>query len=336
MSPRTKVWVALWTVYVIWGSTYLGIELTGETIPPLFAVAVRFIVAGLLMAGFVVWRRGIEALRVRPVELLGAVIVGILLPGANALLFVAERHVDTGLASLIIGAVPLWVVVMRFATRERPDALSVVGVAIGFAGVALLVRPGGHGGTIGYLLLVVGSSLAWAVGSFLSARIPMPRDAFAATALETFAGGMVLLPIGLLAYSSHELDPSRYSLRSIGGFWYLVVFGSLVGYTAYAWLLANAPIGQVSTYAYVNPVVAIALGTVVLHEHLSPQVVVGAVVILASVALVVRRESARDVATEGEGYAGAAACLDDRRSIGDGEPGALEQPEVELDHRADQ
>ena len=306
MSHRAKVWVALWTVYLIWGSTYLGIELTGETIPPLFAVAVRFVIAGALMAGWVAWRRGTGALRVRAAELGSAVLVGLLLPGANAVLFVAERHVETGLASLIIGAVPLWVVVMRFATGERPDAVSVLGVVIGFAGVALLVQPGGHG-TLGGLVLVLVSSVMWALGSFVSARLPMPPDAFGATALEMLAGGIALLPIGLLAYSPSRFDPSHFSARSIGGFWYLVVFGSLIGYTAYAWLLANAPIGQVSTYAYVNPVVAIALGAVVLDEGITWRIVLGAVVILASVALVVRRETERDLECEGETFAGAAA-----------------------------
>jgi drug/metabolite transporter (DMT)-like permease len=307
VSRRAKVWIALWTVYIIWGSTYLGIELTGETIPPLFAVAVRFLVAGLAMAVWVAWRRGVEVLRVQRRELVGAVVVGLLLPGANAVLFVAERDVPTGLASLIIGAVPLWVVVLRLLARERPDALALAGVAVGFLGVALLVRPGGHGATVGGLLLVVLSSVMWAVGSFLSARLPMPPDAFAATTIEMIAGGVALLPIGLLAYSPAELDPAGYSTRSILGFWYLVVFGSLIGYTAYAWLLANAPIGQVSTYAYVNPVVAVALGAVVLDEAITWQIVAGAIVILASVALVIRRESPREIAAEGESLAGAAA-----------------------------
>jgi drug/metabolite transporter (DMT)-like permease len=307
VSRRAKVWIALWTVYIIWGSTYLGIELAGETIPPLFAVAVRFLVAGSAMAAWVAWRRGAGVLRVRRFELLGAVAVGLLLPGANAVLFVAERDVPTGLASLIIGAVPLWVVVLRLLARERPDVLALSGVAVGFLGVALLARPGGHGATMGGLLLVVLSSVMWAVGSFLSSRLPMPRDAFAATTIEMIAGGLVLLPIGLLAYSPSELNPSGYSARSIFGFWYLVVFGSLIGYTAYAWLLANAPIGQVSTYAYVNPVVAVALGAIVLDEAITWQIVAGAVVILASVALVVRRESPREIAAEGESLAGAAA-----------------------------
>ncbi|HXR11357.1 MAG TPA: EamA family transporter, partial [Gaiellaceae bacterium] len=127
MSHRAKVWTALGTVYVIWGSTYLGIELAGETIPPLFAVGTRFVAAGLLMAGFTAWRRGPQVLRVRPAELASAVLVGALMPGANAILFIAERHVATGLSALIIGAVPLWVVVLRTLGGDRPPAAALGG-----------------------------------------------------------------------------------------------------------------------------------------------------------------------------------------------------------------
>ena len=287
MSHGAKVWVALWTVYVIWGSTYLGIALAGETIPPLFAVAWRFVVAGALMAGWVAWRRGLSALRVSRAELGSAALIGLLLPGANALLFVAERDVPIGLASLVIASVPLLVVVLRFAGGDRPNRGSVVSVAIGFVGIAVLVRPGG-GASAGGLALVVASAVAWAVGSYLSGRLPMPKDAFAATALEMLAGGLFLLPIGLLAT---DFDPGEWSARSILGWWYLVFFGSLVGYTAYVWLLHNAPIGKVATYAYVNPVVAIALGAVVLDEQVTWQIVLGAAIVLAAVAAVVRRES---------------------------------------------
>jgi drug/metabolite transporter (DMT)-like permease len=287
LSHGTKVWVALGAVYVLWGSTYLGIGLAGETIPPLFAVAWRFVVAGALMAGWVAWRRGVSALRVSRAELGSAVLIGALLPGANALLFVAERDVPIGLASLVIASVPLLVVVLRVAGGERPTRGAVVGIAIGFAGIALLVRPDG-GATAGGLALVVGSAVAWAVGSYLSGRLPMPRDAFAATALEMLAGGLMLLPIGLLAT---DFEPSEWSARSIFGWCYLVVFGSLVGYTAYVWLLQHAPLGKVATYAYVNPVVAIALGAIVLHEAVTWRIVLGAAIVLAAVAAVVRRES---------------------------------------------
>ena len=286
MSHRGKVWVALWTVYVIWGSTYLGIKLAGETIPPLFAVGTRFLAAGLLMAGYTAWRRGPRVLRVRPVELLSCVVIGALLPGANALLFVAERHVPTGLTSLIIGAVPLWLVLMRTATGDRPPPIALGGVLVGFVGLAILVHPNGRS-PLWALLVVVASSLMWATGSFLSSRLPMPADSFAATSIEMLAGGLILLPIGLAFTHPHF---SHFSARSIGGWIYLVTFGSLVGFTAYVWLLENAPLGTVATYAYVNPVVAIALGALVLHESLTWTIGLGAVLVLACVAIVVRQE----------------------------------------------
>ena len=303
MSHASRVWVALGTVYLIWGSTYLGIELAGETIPPLFAVGTRFVAAGLLMTGFTAWRRGPRALRVRPVELASAALVGALLPGANAILFVAERHVSTGLSALIVGAVPLWIAVFRIATGDRPPPVALAGVVAGFGGVALLVRPGGSA-PLWALLLVVCSSLMWATGSFISGRLPLPRDSFAATAYEMLAGGAILLPIGALT-THPRLD--AVSARSAFGWVYLVTFGSIVGYTAYVWLLDNAPLGRVATYAYVNPVVAIALGALVLHESITWTIGLGAALVLACVALVVRREAPPP---EAEAMAAGAAAVD--------------------------
>jgi drug/metabolite transporter (DMT)-like permease len=287
VSHRARVWVALWTVYVIWGSTYLGIELAGETIPPMFAVGTRFVAAGLLMLGITAWRRGTEVLRVAPRELASCVLVGALLPTANGLLFIAERHVPIGLTSLIIGSVPLWVVVLRVSTGDRPSWATLAGVLAGFGGLALLVRPSG-GAPLWSLLVVLGSAVMWATGSFLSSRLPLPRDSFAATSYEMLVGGLILLPIGLATTHPHVVD---FSARSIGGWLYLVTFGSIIGYSAYVWLLDNAPISKVATYAYVNPIVAIALGAIVLHESLTWTIVLGAVLILACVAIVVRRES---------------------------------------------
>ena len=292
VSHRAQVWVALWTVYIVWGSTYLGIELAGETIPGVFGAGARFTIVGLIMFGVVVWRRGARALRIGRAELASAVLVGLLLPGANSILFVTEQHVPIGLTSLIIASVPLWVLLLRLAVGERPDKVASLGLLVGFAGIAVLVRPGGGSGSLGYLLLTVVAAISWAVGSFLSPRIAVPRDALVAAGYETFAGGLVLAVIGLASTSPSDLDPSSWSTRSILGLVYLILVGSVVGYTAYAWLLGNAPLGQVSTYAYVNPVVAIALGVVVLDEQLTLRVVLGALLILAAVAIVVRRESA--------------------------------------------
>src|SRR5262249_27778696 len=221
-------------------------------------------------------------------------IVGGLLPGANAVLFVAERHVPTGVSALIIGSVPLWLVVFRVLSGDQPPRAALVGVVIGFGGLVLLLRPSGGVPALA-LLLVVGSALMWATGAFLSGKLPLPADTFAATSYEMLCGGLILLPIGLATTHPHF---SHFSARSIGGFFYLVTFGSVVGYTAFVWLLDNAPLGTVPPYAYVNPVVAIALGAIVLHESLTWTIGIGAALVLVCVAIVVRRESEVGVEVE--------------------------------------
>ncbi|HEY8646249.1 MAG TPA: EamA family transporter [Gaiellaceae bacterium] len=284
MSKNAKVWTALATVYVIWGSTYLGIFYAGQTIPPLFAASTRFITAGTLMTlVVVVVRRG--TLRMTRRELLSCAVIGCLLPGANSVLFFAERNVPTGLASLIIASVPLWVMVLRLGVgRERLPWPVLAGVGVGFAGVAVLAQPSGGAKAYGIALCVL-SAVMWSVGSFLSARLPMPSDPFAAAAIEMLTGGFVMLPISL--FTVHHFAPSTNSILA----WiYLVTFGSIIGYTAYVWLLANAPLGLVSTYAYVNPIVAITLGVLLRGEHVTWRLLSGAVIVVVAVAAVVRRE----------------------------------------------
>jgi drug/metabolite transporter (DMT)-like permease len=298
VSHRAKVWTALGTVYVVWGSTYLGIYYAGRTIPPLFAVSTRFIAAGLLMAGIVTLRGG--TLRMSRRQLRSAALIGLLLPGANAILFFAERDVPTGLASLIIASVPLWVALLRL-TRERLPWQVLAGVGIGFAGVAVLAQPSGGATYLGIALCLL-SALMWSTGSFLSSRIEMPDDPFAATSVEMLVGGLVMFPISL--FTVHGLSPSA---GSIVAWIYLVTIGSVVGYTAYVWLLANAPLGVVATYAYVNPVVAITLGVLFRGEDLTWRLLIGAVIVVFAVAIVVRKEP-DTMPSEGEG-----ALIDGRR-----------------------
>ena len=283
MSKRAQVWAALVTVYVIWGSTYLGIYYAGRTIPPLFAASTRFIASGTIMAVVVRMRGG--SLRVSRRAAVSCVVIGCLLPGANSILFFAERNVPTGLASLIIASVPLWVAVLRL-TRERLPWQVLAGVGIGFAGVGVLAQPSGGAKWWGVALCFL-SAVMWATGSFLSARLEMPADPFAATSLEMLAGGLVMLPLSL--FTVHHLSPSA---GSIAGWIYLVCFGSVIGYTAYVWLLANAQLGMVSTYAYVNPVVAITLGVLFRGEHVTWRLLVGAAIVVVAVAAVVRQEPA--------------------------------------------
>jgi len=284
------VWGALWAVYIIWGSTYLFIAITVETVPPLTAVSTRFIAAGLILSAIVIRRGG--SMRVSRREFASCALIGCLLPGANAVLFFAEENVPTGLASLLIASVPLWVLVLRFWGRERMRPRTLAGVAFGFAGVVVLLRPGG-GATTGGILLCLLSAVMWSMGSVAAARLTMPRDSFAGTAWEMLVGGVVMLPWGLA--SAGGLSPSLGSSLS----WlYLVTIGSVVGYTAYTWLLANAPLSTVSTYAYVNPIVAILLGVLFRSEHLTVPIIIGAVIVVAAVAVVVRQEPPAATATE--------------------------------------
>ena len=282
MSRGAKVWTALWAVYILWGSTYLAIAIVVESIPPLLGVSTRFVAAGAILALVVVKRGG--TMRVTLPELGSCVLIGALLPGANAVLFYAEQTTQIGIASLIIASIPLWVVVLRLGVGERLPVPLLAGVTIGFAGVGVIAHPG-HGATVTGILLCVCSALMWSVGTVASKRLPMPADAFATTAWVMLGGGLLMLPVGLLYVGS-----ASPSTKGILAWLYLVTFGSVIGYTAYTWLVANAPLGLVSTYAYVNPIVAIILGILFRNEHLSWREAIGAVIVVSGVALVVRRE----------------------------------------------
>jgi drug/metabolite transporter (DMT)-like permease len=286
------VWGALIIVYVVWGSTYLGIGILVESIPPMLGGAMRFLAAAVLLGGFVLARSGRRAFRMTRREFLGASMVGVLLLTlGNGMLAVAEQYISTGLAALLVASVPLWLVVFRFAVRDRPRGLTLAGVLVGLGGVAALSLTAGEGaGTVGIVVVLL-ASFSWAVGSFLSSRIAMPANAFTTSAVEMLAGGigLVLLGGGL----GERLDLSAITGRSWLALGYLIVAGSLIGFTAFSWLLGNAPISLVSTYAYVNPAVAVMLGALVLSEPITPRIIVGGVIILIGVALVISTERRR-------------------------------------------
>jgi drug/metabolite transporter (DMT)-like permease len=290
VSRSARIWTALSAVYVFWGSTYLFIALAVKTVHPLFAASTRFLAAGAIMAGLVVLRGGTLRAPLRTIA--SCLLIGLLLPGANAVLFFAERNVPISLASLIIASVPLWVVVLRLLGRERLPLPVLIGVGVGFAGVAVLARPAG-GATAWGIGLCVLSATMWAAGSVLSRRLPLPADPFVATAYEMLGGGLAMLPFAIATMGTFA--PST---ESVLGWVYLVTIGSVVGYTAYVWLLANAPLSLVSTYAFMNPLVAISLGVLVQGEHLSARLLVGAAIVVAAVAIVVTQEP--PVATQRE------------------------------------
>ena len=279
--------IALGIVYLAWGGTYPAIRVMVETAPPLVATGVRFIVAGVLLYGWLLVRGGRDRVRLPRRETAGAAIVGMVILGDIGLLALAEQEVPAGLAALIIASVPLWIVLLRLAAGERPARLTLAAVVAGLAGVALLVAPGGGSGApLGWLLLLVGAAAIEATGQFFSPRAPLPADALVSTAVQLLAAGAMLAVAGLAA--GEKIDPGRFSGDALLAFAYLVGPGSLLAYAVFVWLLANVPISTVSTYAYVNPVVAVFVGWALLDEEITPAIAAGALAVLASVALIVR------------------------------------------------
>ncbi|MFC9398778.1 EamA family transporter [Streptomyces sp. NPDC057027] len=286
------VWAALGIVYVVWGSTYLGIRIVVETLPPFLSGGARFITAGLLLAAIVAWRQGPAALKVTRRELGSAVLVGLLLIlGGNGLVVLAETSIPSGLAALLVAAVPVWVVLLRTAFGDRPGLGAFGGVLLGFAGLGVLTVPGLSGEVkIGGVVLVLVAALCWSAGSVSSARLPMPANPFTASVYEMLAGGLAALTLGLVRGEHHGLDLGAVSGRSWVALAYLVVFGSLVAFTAYAWLLQTAPVSLAATYAYVNPVVAVLLGALVLNEALTWPILLGGAIVVGGVCLIVSTE----------------------------------------------
>jgi len=251
--------------------------------------------AGAAMLAFLAWRRGASVLRPTRGQLLSSLAVGILLMGANAVVSFAEVDVPSSMAALLIGSVPLWVILYRQLLGDRVAAVSVAAVLVGFVGMAILLLPGKQtgGAPLLALLTCIAAAAMWAGGSVASTRLTLPRDPFVSGGWQMLLGGGVCVLTGALVGEFSDFHPSEFSSRSLVAFAYLVVFGSWLAFTAYAWLLQNAPVSRVATYAYVNPVVAIALGWAILDEAVTATTFAGAAVIVASVAAVVRIESRR-------------------------------------------
>jgi drug/metabolite transporter (DMT)-like permease len=293
-ASSVATWAALTVVYVVWGSTYLAIRVADETMPPLLTAGARFLIAGAVMYAGVGLKRGFSHLEVGWRQVAAATLTGAaLLLGGNGVVMIAERHVPSGLAALLIASEPIWVVVLRLLARERVSKATIASLVVGLGGVAILMLPGGRpeGASIPGILMLVGAAASWAVGSFLSPRVKLPPHPLASSALQMICGGTLVVATGLLAGEGSGLSVGQFSAASAGAVVYLIVAGSLLAFTAYAWLLQNAPISRVSTYAYVNPVIAIFLGWSILSEHITGTMLVGAAVIVVAVAFIVRKET---------------------------------------------
>ena len=315
--PSTAaVAVALGLVYVLWGSTYLGIAVMIETMPPLLAAGFRYATAGALVLGALAvharLRRGDEpAERPTRAHWRSALIVGtLLLLGGNGGVVLSELLIPSGIAAVLVATVPIWLATFdAVATRRRPSALVIGGVIAGLVGVAVLLVPVAGVESLNPVGvgLVVFAAISWAIGSLYARRAPLPRSGLLVTGMEMLAGGLVLMLAGSLIGEIGRTDVSSFSLDSILAVAYLIVFGSIVAFTAYTWLLANVPVSTVATYAYVNPIVAVALGAIFLSEPITPRTLIAAAIIIGAVVAMV---SGRPRETEEPGPSPEAAALE--------------------------
>jgi len=285
-SPAA-VALALGTVYLVWGSTYLAIRITDRTMPPLLMSSARFLIAGAALYAFAARGRARPTLR----EWGAAAIVGagLLLIGNGGVAW-AETRLESGLAALIVAIIPLWVAVMdRAFFGRRLSPVAIAGLVVGFAGVALLVRPGG-GGDVVAMLALVGATAAWAGGSLYARGAALPQSPLLSASMQMLAASLFLGIAGLATGETSGIHADSFSTKPVVAFVYLVLVGSLIAFSAYAWLLKNVRISIVSTYAFVNPVVAVALGTVFLNEKIGwSTLAAGAAIIVAVVLIVTAR-----------------------------------------------
>lgn len=309
MPSRSRIWSALLIVYVVWGSTYLAIRYaigagTGQRgLPPLLMGGVRFFLAGALLYAFAVRRPAPDG-QPDPIgrrQWVASAVVGtLLLLGGNGLVMLAEQRVDSGIAAVAIAMVPIWTALMALLiAKERLPRIGVIGLAVGFAGAAVLANPTGADrlDPLGITMLVA-ATLAWSSGSYYAKGAPLPRRPLVMTGMQMMAGGTALFLTGVAAGELPDVDLAAVGWTAWVAAAYLVVFGSMVAFTAYAWLLRNAPLSLVTTYAYVNPAVAVLLGALFLDERLTPRALVASALILVGVALVVGSRAPRKVARE--------------------------------------
>ncbi|HEX9035938.1 MAG TPA: EamA family transporter [Ktedonobacterales bacterium] len=287
-SNRLGIIICLALVYLVWGSTYYAISIAIKTMPPLLMTSVRFFIAG---SALYITMRLLKVPRPTLRQWAQAGLVGaLLLGGGNGTVTYVELQTPSSIAAVLVALVPMWMVMLNglIPGGARPTGRIIAGVAIGFAGVALLALRGGVGG--GGLhpsaLLLVISTFLWAAGSIYAGRADMPKSPLMSTAVEMLVGAMTLLVGGLVTGEASAVNINAISGQSIAGLVYLILVGSLVGYSSYTWLLKNAPPALVSTYAYVNPVVAMILGVVLGGDKLTSIEVAAAAIIIASVVLI--------------------------------------------------
>ncbi|MBV6496084.1 MAG: drug/metabolite exporter YedA [Acidobacteria bacterium ACB1] len=302
MGRRTALLVSAFAaVYILWGSTYLAIRYAIETLPPLLMASTRFLISGAIL--FAIARFSCDYERPTAKHWRTSFIVGtLLLLGGNGGVVLAEKYVSSSVAALLVASEPFWVVLLSWLwlKNARPNLRMIVGLVVGFIGVALLI--GGNFQTVGggsgteflAMLLLIAASISWAVGSIYGLKAPVPKSTVLTAGMQMLAGGAVLGVVGTLRGEAANFDVSQVSAASLYGLAYLIVFGAIIGYTAYSWLLKNAKPEMVATYAYVNPLIAVLLGWFIAGETLTTTMLIGAAIVVGSVALITSREKSDD------------------------------------------
>jgi len=289
-TPAARIWLALGTVYLLWGSTYLGIKFAIETIPPLMMGSLRFLAAGGVLYLLAIRRGDTAGDRPGSKQWLAALAIGgALLVGGNGGVILAEQYVPTGVAALFVATAPLWMAIIdRVVFGRRLPPLVIVGLVMGFGGVAFLVgSPGAGRINLFGAALALAAPLCWASGSVFTRHVKLPVRPLVAASMEMLWAGLLFGALSLLTGELGRVHWHGISTTSLLALLYLIVFGSIVGFGTYVWLLRSAPLSLVSTYAYVNPVVAVALGAIFVGEALSPRILIAGTIILAAVALIV-------------------------------------------------
>lgn len=298
MGLPVPVLVALAVVYVVWGSTYLGIKIALEGFPPMLLGSFRFLAAG---AALYAWSARGGSTRPTAKQWGAAALAGtLMLVCGNGAVTWAEQRIDSGVAALLVASVPLWMALLaRVWHGIRLRRAAVVGLLIGFVGVAILVQPSGDGASLVPSLGVLAGAFGWAAGSIYVRRAPLPVNALRGTSMQMLAAGAVFGLVGLVAGEGSRLDLAAVTWRSASALLYLSIFGSILAFSAYTWLLRNTKPSVVSTYAYVNPFVAVLLGAVLLSEPVTGGMIAAAALIIAGVALIVTPGGARGKVAEG-------------------------------------
>jgi len=291
---KSKIWLALLALYIVWGSTYLGIKVAIETIPPFFHAGIRFLISGIIL---VVWQRAAKQEMPTRRQWISTAIIGtLLLLGGNGLVAWAEQFIPSGIAALIIGSSPMFLVLAE-ALRPggvKPNWQAIVGLLIGFTGIFILVGPSNISGSATKInpfgvAALLSACLFWATGSIYSKNADLPKSSLMTTGAQMLTGSVGLFVVSVLTGELSKWDPAGVSMRSIYGLSYLIFVGSLIGFASYGWLLQNAPISLVATYAYVNPIVAVLLGSWFASEKLEPHIWLATAIIIGSVMFINNR-----------------------------------------------